>query len=66
MITIFSKEGCPKCRVLKMKLEQKGIQYEDSHDVEKLQELGFKSLPILDVDGSMMKFEDAVQYVNGL
>lgn len=66
MITIFSKEGCPKCRVLKMKLEQKGIQYEDRHDVEKLQELGFKSLPILDVDGSMMKFEDAVKYVNGL
>lgn len=66
MITIYSKVGCPKCKVLKMKLDQKGMEYDECQDQEKMAGLGFKSLPVLDVDGTVMKFEDAVKYVNQL
>ena len=67
MITIYSKEGCPKCRVLKMKLEQKGIEYAECIDTAEMLRMGLKSLPVLmDVDGNLMKFEEAVKYVNSL
>lgn len=66
MITIYSKVGCPKCKVLKMKLEQKGLEYTDCQDTEKMISMGLKSLPVLAVDDKMMKFEEAVKYVNNL
>lgn len=67
MITIYSKEGCPKCRVLKMKLEQKGLEYVECQDTQKMVEMGLKSLPVMMcVDGTLMKFEEAVKYVNSL
>lgn len=66
MITVYSKDGCPKCRVLKMKLEQKGLEYEDCHDLDKAMGMGLKSFPVMCVDGEILKFEDAVKYVNKL
>ena len=67
LITIYSKEGCPKCRVLKMKLEQKGIEYAECLDTQKMMELGLKSLPVMMcADGQLYKFEEAVKYVNQL
>lgn len=66
MITVYSKVGCPKCKVLKLKLEQKGMEYAECQDQEKMRKMGFKSLPVLDIDGTQLKFEDAVKYVNQL
>ena len=66
MITIYSKEGCPKCKVLKMKLEQKGIEYTDCQDVDLMLSKGMMSLPQMQVDDDLMRFEDAVKYVNRL
>ena len=66
MITIYSKVGCPRCKVLKMKLEQKGLEYAECQDTEKMIDMGLKSLPVLAVDDKMLKFEDAVKYVNNL
>lgn len=65
MITIYSSDGCPKCRVLKMKLEQKGMEYTDCKDEEKMVEMGLTSLPVMDVDGELLTFEQAVKFVNG-
>ena len=64
MITIYSKEGCPRCRVLKMKLEQKGLEYTDCKDVEKMTEMGLKSLPVMEMDGTLYTFEKAVKLIN--
>ena len=66
MITIYSKVGCPRCKVLKMKLEQKGLEYAECQDTEKMIDMGLKSLPVLAEDDKMLKFEDAVKYVNNL
>ena len=63
MYTIYST-GCPRCRVLKAKLEQKGIEYDECHDVEKMQSMGIKSVPMLCVDGELMTFEKAIKFIN--
>lgn len=47
-----------------MKMEQKGIEYEECQDMEKMIGMGFKSLPMLEIDGKMLTFEEAVKYIN--
>lgn len=64
MNTVYSKVGCPRCRVLKMKLEQKGIEYKECQDMEKMIGMGFMSLPMLEIDGKILTFEEAVKYIN--
>lgn len=62
-VTLFST-GCPKCNVLKQKLDTKGVQYDISSDIDKIMELGFMAAPILDVDGNYMEFSEAIKWVN--
>lgn len=64
MITIYTSPTCGKCKVLKAKMEQKGLAYEECQDVPTMEKLGISSLPMLDVDGSLMTFEEAVKFVN--
>ena len=54
----FYTQGCPKCKVLKAKLDQAGVEYElvDDFSIEELRSRGVMSLPILEVDGNLMKF----------
>ena len=63
MATIYST-GCPKCKVLKMKLDKKGIEYTECQDIEKMREMGLKSLPVLEMDGELYAFEKAVKLIN--
>ena len=63
---VLYSNNCPKCNVLKMKLDQKKIQYTTSDDFSTLIEKGFMSMPILEVDGEFMEFANAVKYVNEL
>ena len=60
---ILYEHGCPRCKVLKMKLDQKGIQYEDVTDVEVMKDKGFKEAPKLEVDGVVMDFKEAVDWI---
>ena len=64
MIKIFTSQTCPKCRILKMKLAQKGLEYEECTDEAKMQEMGLMSLPVMSVDGKLMDFSEAIKYVN--
>lgn len=63
MYTIYST-GCPKCKILKAKMEQKGLKYEECQDVSRMEELGIRSVPVLEVDGKLLTFVEAVQYIN--
>ena len=62
---ILYEHGCPRCKVLKMKLDQKEIQYETVNDVEQMKAKGFSEAPKLEVDGVIMGFKEAVDWVNG-
>lgn len=60
---ILYEHGCPRCKVLKAKLDQKGIEYEDVSDVEQMKEMGFNEAPKLSVDGVVYGFKEAVDWI---
>ena len=60
---ILYEHGCPRCKVLKTKLDQKGIQYESVNDIEIMKEKGFKEAPKLEVNGVIMDFKEAVDWI---
>mgnify|MGYP000092228102 CR=1 FL=1 len=61
---ILYSNGCPKCRVLETKLGAKNIKFEKSDNFDKLLEQGKQSLPVLEVDGSLLDFPTANSWVN--
>ena len=64
MIRLFST-GCPKCKVLTMKLDKKNINYEVCEDTDEMLSLGIKAAPMLQVeDGTILNFTDAIKWVN--
>lgn len=66
MIILYST-GCPKCNVLKTKLKQKNIPYEEITNVEEMQRLGITNVPVLKIsDTEMLSFVEANQYINKL
>lgn len=63
MVILYST-GCPKCQVLKSKLDSKNISYEVFDDKDKMIDKGFTNVPILEVDGEIMDFKKAVEWIN--
>lgn len=57
---------CPRCEVLKKKLAQKNVSYEEITDVNIMADLGIKSVPQISLEGKLMNFTEATQWVNGL
>lgn len=64
MITVYTTQTCPKCKILKKKLEEKGIAYEEFTDEDEMQRMGILSVPLMDVDGTQLDFPAAIKYVN--
>ncbi len=62
---ILYEHGCPRCKVLKMKLDKKGIQYETVNDIEVMKAKGFSEAPKLEVDGIIYSFTEAVDWLKG-
>jgi len=59
--------GCPKCRILERKLDDKKLEYEKCEDKNTMAELGIRAVPVLKVeDGRMLGYFEAVKYVNAL
>ena len=65
MVTIYST-GCPKCRILETKLNQKNVDYSVVDDTDVMINKGFQSLPMLEVNEKLMDFGEAVRWVNEL
>ena len=63
---VLYSNNCPKCKVLKMKLDQKEVQYETTDNFTVLMEKGIMSMPVLEIDGKFLEFTEAVKYVNEL
>ena len=55
---------CPKCIVLEKKLQQKNISFEEINDVEIMAKKGFMQAPMLEVDGEVMDFKQANDWIN--
>lgn len=64
MNLVMYSTGCPKCRILKMKLDASGLPFTVNDDIDEMLALGFTELPMLSVDGKLYHFADAVRWVN--
>ncbi len=75
-IILYKSTTCPQCRVVKMKLDKKGLLYEerltDNMTPAELAEVGVKGIPTMFVDGEKMtnqremcKWIDAQEVSNG-
>lgn len=67
MITVYSTNPpCPKCKVLKKKLDDAGIEYEVVDDVGKIIEKGYgnRYMPLVEADGQIMDFAASIKFVN--
>ena len=63
---ILYTTNCPKCKVLEAKLNAKDIVYDICSDVSVMEEKGFMEAPKLEVDGNILGFKEAVDYINTL
>ncbi len=63
MITLYSTE-CPKCQILKKKLDTKGINYTIITDVNAMLAKGLNLMPVLQVNEQLLDFTAAVDWVN--
>lgn len=64
MEVVLYSTGCPKCSVLKKKLEARNINYAENNDVNEMTELGISHVPVLSVDGELLNFADANKWIN--
>lgn len=57
---------CPKCIILKNKLDEKGVKYDIVDDKKTMIEKKMLSSPQLEVDGNVMTFSEAIEWVKQL
>ena len=65
MVILYSVGGsCPRCRVLKEKLEDKDIEFTEVNDVDEMLKLNIMSAPMLKVNDDILDFKRANDWVN--
>lgn len=63
MVTLYST-GCPRCKILEQKLQQKNIDFNIESDMQTIIDMGFRAAPILKVDENFYDFGGAIKWVN--
>lgn len=64
-IIVYST-GCPRCNVLKAKLDQLNIQYDVETDKDLMISLGMQSAPAMSVNGGkLMNFNESIKWIKG-
>ena len=62
MSIVLYSTNCPKCKVLEKKLDSIGVDYTIITDEDLMISKGFSSAPMLEVDGNIMDFGNAVRW----
>ena len=66
MSVVLYSTHCPRCNVLEKKLRQKEVDYDEVNDTSIMEQKGYLSVPVLEVDGKSMDFKEAVDWINTL
>lgn len=65
-VPVLYSTGCINCRMLKDELDSHDIQYEECKDVNRMLEMGFDKVPILEIaKGVFLDYEASINWVNG-
>lgn len=62
-MNILYTTHCPKCNVLKEKLDAANIEYCEVDDIEKMVIQEIDTVPVLQVDDIKMSFPTAVEWI---
>lgn len=54
---------CPKCRILKKRLDNQNIQYTVCSDKELMLERGFTEVPMLEVNNQVFNFTEGLNWI---
>ena len=65
MINLYST-GCPKCTVLKKKLDSKNIKYNLIMDYDVMVAKHIDAVPVLEVDNKLLSFVEANNWINNI
>ena len=66
-MTVFSSSTCPKCKVLKIKMDKAGLLYEVNENLDDMKKLGIKTLPVLQLsNGDLLDFGSAIAFVKDM
>ncbi len=57
---------CPQCKMLEGALKNKGVKYNTVYGEEEILNRGFQSAPIMELDGKILPFSEAVRWVNSI
>lgn len=63
MVTLYTI-GCTKCVLLEKKLLEVGVDYKVCEDRDVMEQKGFDFMPVLEVDGQIMNFGEAIKWAN--
>ena len=66
MSVVLYSTHCPRCNVLEKKLQQKEVDYDEVNDTSIMEQKGYLSVTVLEVDGKSMDFKEAVDWINTL
>lgn len=64
MDVVMYSTNCPKCNVLEKKMRIKNIKYEVVTDLDVIENKRFMSMPMLEVDGKILDFRQAISWVD--
>lgn len=60
---ILYSTNCPKCKVLKEKLDNLHMEYTVCDDMDLMISKGFLSIPMLEDDDKIMTFNEAIRWL---
>lgn len=61
---ILYSNNCPRCKILKKKLDDNKINYEVVDNVDIMIDKGLSTVPVLEVNNKILNFKEAVEWVN--
>lgn len=66
IIKLYTTQHCSMCKMLKELLTNKKIEFETVEDLDEMEKKGFKSVPMLEVDGKIMNTKEAFAWIKTL
>ncbi len=60
---IFYTTNCPRCQVLKKKMDSLGIEYQLNNDIEEMMLWGIQTVPVLRIEKQLLDFSQAVKWL---
>ena len=65
MDIILYSTHCPRCEVLKQRLDAINIQYTECNDIDEMAAEGILCVPMLSVNGEMFDYVHALKWISG-